>query len=164
MNSSVFKKYLKILSHLWMVWMKRSWTKKFPSWYFINCYRGCPKKFDFISQDNNFGDSCWNNNMWKWTWELHFSTGWGATPLEENSIGLSQWESAGEMDRAVVEMKTVFWWNGRCYTGPVPVWFLFMGICEWLVCVPILPGGIDELKQRITYALDNVTGEMLQHV
>ena len=72
--------------------------------------------------------------------------------MEEDSKCLYQWESAREIDWAWWRW-TGFWWN----------WFLW-GYVKGLVYVSSFLASIDELKLRITSALDNVTGDMLQRV
>ena len=49
-------------------------------------------------------------------------------------------------------------------TRLLPVWFLFMVKREVTVYVLPFPVSIDELKQRITSTLDNVTRDMVQHI
>ena len=77
---------------------------------------------------------------------------------------LSKWEYAREM--------VWVWWRWRQFsdemaatiTGPVSEWFLFMVYVKGLVYVPPFPDSIHELAQKITSALDNVTGDMQQRV
>ena len=49
--------------------------------------------------------------------------------MEEDSMCFSQWESAREMDQAWCRWRQ-FLMKWLPVTGPVPVWFLFMRICE----------------------------------
>ena len=71
-----------------------------------------------------------------------------------------------QRDRSsIVEMKTVFWWNGCHSHWTYPYVISFYGrYVKGLVYVPSLPASIDKLKQRIISPLDNITGDMLQYV
>ena len=82
--------------------------------------------------------------------------------LEEDSTCFSLWESAKEMDQA--------WWRWSQFSDKMaatdlsPCYFFLWGYVKGLVYVPLLPACIDKLRQRISFALNVVTEDMLQLV
>ena len=125
-------------------------------------YTGCPKNLTslrrpinlaiLIEITSNFHRMYRNRSKfyikWKSTIRAYLSEN-----LPERWIGLGE-----DKDSFSDEIATAI-------TGHIPVWFLFMGICnETILCPLPLPASIDEPKQRITSALDNVTRDMLQRV
>ena len=64
---------------------------------------------------------------------------------------------------SVVEMNSFLMIPPRS-PGLSPCDLFLWGYETGLVSAPPLPASIDELKQRITSTLDNVTGDMLQRV
>ena len=66
--------------------------------------------------------------------------------------------------RASGEDNVMLKWTPRSHDLP-PMRFFSLGICEDLsLCPPPFPANENELKQRITIALEAVTQNMLHHV
>ena len=119
-----------------------------------------PQKIDFISQANNFGNSCWNKLMENFIFQQD-----GAPPHWKRTVCAYLDENLPERWIGCGGDEDSFLMKCRCRHRTCSRAISFYGDMwrDWSIPRP-LSASIDEMKQRITSALDNVIGDLLQRV
>jgi hypothetical protein len=96
---------------------------------------------------------------------LHYPTGRSSTPLAPGCSTFSERISTSTMDRSHRERRKKIW---HFSSGPprspdlIPCDFFLWGFIKEEVYVPSLPTTLDNLKNRITTAVNSVTQDLLQ--
>ena len=97
-------------------------------------------------------------------WPLHFTTGRCPPPFSQECTSASQSCSSTALDRTCCKRRQPISPLATPFAGPNIMRFLTLGFVKDSVYVPPLPMSLNELRDRITHALQTITADMLHPV